>query len=360
MFWESSPYSHPVVGWPSRRRVDHPRAGRARTSAPTTRPTTSPRSWSATSTPTRRSRSRRSTSGASRAAPAPPPEMITAEMPQLAEKRFDAEAETNPEVNIRFHAVPFDHKDMLRAPAARRPPQQAHRPALHGAGRGASRWRSGEPYAYLPADEVRGVLRGRRRGQGRPAARGASRPRCSPSSTSCKASRSATTSCRRSRTRSWPTRSAGCSRTSSSLLQLLLYDSSGDWQFLNDVAGEAPGGHRRRHPARWPRSTSPRRTATSRSTCARPAARPRTRSWRRLPAQMQGDGQAAGRADRAAHRPGEARSRCSAQLQQMAGQVPPAMKPALDYIMKKAQEHLDTARRASRRRSSPSRRQGGK
>src|SRR5664280_2315667 len=43
----------------------------------------------------------------------PPPEMITDEMPQIAQKRLEAEADTNPEVEIRFHAVPFDHKDMF-------------------------------------------------------------------------------------------------------------------------------------------------------------------------------------------------------------------------------------------------------
>jgi hypothetical protein len=30
-----------------------------------------------------------------------------------------------------------------------------------------------------------------------------------------------------------------------------------------------------------------------------------------------------------------------ARMRQMSGQVPPAVKPALEYIMKKAQEHLD-------------------
>ncbi len=40
-----------------------------------------------------------------------PPEMITEEIKQLQEKRMSAEAETNPMVEIRWHTVPFVHKD---------------------------------------------------------------------------------------------------------------------------------------------------------------------------------------------------------------------------------------------------------
>jgi predicted Zn-dependent peptidase len=42
----------------------------------------------------------------------PIPEMITMEVPSVAEKRFNGEAETNPSVEIRWHAVPSVHKDI--------------------------------------------------------------------------------------------------------------------------------------------------------------------------------------------------------------------------------------------------------
>ena len=42
----------------------------------------------------------------------PIPEMITQEPPQAGEKRFYGEAETNPSVEIRWHAVPSVHKDI--------------------------------------------------------------------------------------------------------------------------------------------------------------------------------------------------------------------------------------------------------
>ncbi|HEX3797487.1 MAG TPA: pitrilysin family protein [Verrucomicrobiae bacterium] len=40
-----------------------------------------------------------------------PPDVITIEVKQLAEKRMYAEAEANPQVDIEWHAVPFGHKD---------------------------------------------------------------------------------------------------------------------------------------------------------------------------------------------------------------------------------------------------------
>ena len=40
-----------------------------------------------------------------------PPEVITQEPKQLAEKRMNAEAETNPQIDILWHTVPFGHKD---------------------------------------------------------------------------------------------------------------------------------------------------------------------------------------------------------------------------------------------------------
>jgi predicted Zn-dependent peptidase len=42
----------------------------------------------------------------------PVPEMITSETPSVAEKRFYAEAETNPAADIRWHTVAFVHQDV--------------------------------------------------------------------------------------------------------------------------------------------------------------------------------------------------------------------------------------------------------
>jgi predicted Zn-dependent peptidase len=40
-----------------------------------------------------------------------PPDIVTLEIPQLAEKRMYAEAESNPQVDVSWHAVPFGHRD---------------------------------------------------------------------------------------------------------------------------------------------------------------------------------------------------------------------------------------------------------
>jgi len=40
-----------------------------------------------------------------------PPDIVTTEIPQIAEKRLYAEAEANPQVEIRWHTVPFAHRD---------------------------------------------------------------------------------------------------------------------------------------------------------------------------------------------------------------------------------------------------------
>ena len=40
-----------------------------------------------------------------------PPDVVTLEVPQVAEKRMYAEAETNPSADLNWHTVPFGHKD---------------------------------------------------------------------------------------------------------------------------------------------------------------------------------------------------------------------------------------------------------
>jgi predicted Zn-dependent peptidase len=40
-----------------------------------------------------------------------PPDLVTQEIPQVAEKRMYAEAEANPQVQIQWHTVPFAHRD---------------------------------------------------------------------------------------------------------------------------------------------------------------------------------------------------------------------------------------------------------
>jgi len=39
------------------------------------------------------------------------PDVVTLEVKQLAEKRMNAEAEANPQLDILWHTVPFGHRD---------------------------------------------------------------------------------------------------------------------------------------------------------------------------------------------------------------------------------------------------------
>jgi predicted Zn-dependent peptidase len=44
--------------------------------------------------------------------PRPVPDVVTLEVPQLAEKRMNAFCDCQPQVSVQYHAVPFEHKDM--------------------------------------------------------------------------------------------------------------------------------------------------------------------------------------------------------------------------------------------------------
>jgi predicted Zn-dependent peptidase len=110
MFWQASPYSHPVVGWPS----DIESITRAQAQdyfgmfyAPNNLTAVVVGDFD----PEKVLALARRYFGRIPRGAKEPPAMITEEVPQVAEMRFLAEADTNPEVLIRFHAVPWGHKD---------------------------------------------------------------------------------------------------------------------------------------------------------------------------------------------------------------------------------------------------------
>ena len=112
MFWESSPYSHPVVGWPS----DVESISRSQAEAYFATyyaPNNLTAAIVGDFDPAKALELAKQYFGRIPAGKTPPPEMITEETAQLAEKRFLAEADTNPEVRVRYHAVPFNNADMF-------------------------------------------------------------------------------------------------------------------------------------------------------------------------------------------------------------------------------------------------------
>ncbi len=110
MFWQSSPYGWPVVGWPS----DIPAISKAQADE----------FYSTFYAPQNLTlilvgdfKSADAEALAARyfdripRGPRDAPDVITLEVKQLAEKRMNAEADTNPQVDIMWHTVAFEHKD---------------------------------------------------------------------------------------------------------------------------------------------------------------------------------------------------------------------------------------------------------
>ena len=110
MFWESSPYSWPVVGWPS------DLEGMTREEALAFfdqyyAPNNLAAALVGDFDPEAAVALAERYFGRIPRGARPPPEPRTREMPQLAEKRMVAYAETNPQVVTRYHSVPDGHVD---------------------------------------------------------------------------------------------------------------------------------------------------------------------------------------------------------------------------------------------------------
>jgi predicted Zn-dependent peptidase len=111
MFWEASPYHWPVLGWPS----DLPNITKAQADEYYSL-YYAPQNLTALLVgdfdPKEALALAEKYLGAIPKGEKPAPEMITTEPPQLAEKRYYAEAETNPAVWMRWHTVAYVHHDV--------------------------------------------------------------------------------------------------------------------------------------------------------------------------------------------------------------------------------------------------------
>jgi len=110
MFWESSPYAWPVIGWPS----DIPAISKAQADDFYST------YYSAQNItlilvgdfePDRVEALVKQYFERIPRGPKDPPDVVTLEVKQLAEKRMFAAAEANPQVDILWHTVPFQHRD---------------------------------------------------------------------------------------------------------------------------------------------------------------------------------------------------------------------------------------------------------
>jgi predicted Zn-dependent peptidase len=111
VFWDASPYSWPVVGWPT----DVANITKAQADeyyslyyAPQNLTAILVGDFDPKETLAMAEKYLGSIPRGAR----PAPEMITAETQQLAEKRFYGEAETNPAVDVRWHTPAFQNKDV--------------------------------------------------------------------------------------------------------------------------------------------------------------------------------------------------------------------------------------------------------
>jgi predicted Zn-dependent peptidase len=110
MFWESHPYNWPVVGWPS----DIPAITKAQADAYYAT-YYSPQNITLILVgdfePEKAAAMAERYFGRIPRGKNPVPDVVTLEVPQQAEKRLNAEAEANPQVDILWHTVPFGHAD---------------------------------------------------------------------------------------------------------------------------------------------------------------------------------------------------------------------------------------------------------
>jgi predicted Zn-dependent peptidase len=110
MFWQASPYSWPVVGWPS----DLDGITRAEAEAyyaVNYAPNNLTACLIGDFDPAQAKELAKKYFGRLKRGPRPPEPVRTREVPQMAEKRMIAYAETNPQVSVRYHTVADNHTD---------------------------------------------------------------------------------------------------------------------------------------------------------------------------------------------------------------------------------------------------------
>ena len=110
MFWESSPYAWPTVGWPS----DIPAISKAQADEFYSiyySPQNITLILVGDFEPGKAEALAQKYFERIPRGPKTPPDVVTLEVKQMAEKRMNAEAEANPQVDILWHTVPFQHRD---------------------------------------------------------------------------------------------------------------------------------------------------------------------------------------------------------------------------------------------------------
>jgi predicted Zn-dependent peptidase len=342
MFWKSSPYSHPVVGWPSDvESITRAEAERyygifyAPNNITAVLVGDFDESHALQLAERYFGRIPRGTT--------PPPEMITTEMPQLAEKEMDAEADTNPEVDIRYHAVPFGHKDMyafqLISDLLTKRTGRLYKALVDGA-----QVAVGEPYALFRPMKYEGYFE-----VGAEVKDGHTPDDVEKALLAELDKLGAEPVGEHELQKVKNQEMANSFRRLGSnfylLLQLALYDSDGYWQYIN----EAPGKLQAVTAADIERVAKAHFGADQRNviTFTRKAgAAPQDPEIAALPAEVRPMVQAQLAQLKQMQDPAKL-EQALARMEQMAGQVPPKIKPAMDLLQKKIRERIDELRKGT-------------
>jgi predicted Zn-dependent peptidase len=337
MFWESSPYSHPVVGWPS----DVESITRAQAESYFGiyyAPNNITAALVGDFDPDRAVKLAQEYFGRIPRGKSDPPEMITTEVQQLAEKRFLAEADTNPEVSIRYHAVPFNNKDMfafqLLGDLLNRRTGRLYAALVEGQGVAV-----GEPYASFDARKYEGYFEvGAEVKEGK-------RPEDVEAALEGELSKLAKEPVGEHELQKVKNQELANSfrRLQSNfylMLQLLLYDSLDTWTFLND----SPAKIQAVTAADVQRVAAKYFTPETRNVAVylrKENAAPEDPELAALPPQAKAMvRQQLAQIDQVTER--AELEEMLTQLRAMAGRVPPQMKPAMQYLIKRAEERLDS------------------
>ena len=235
MFWGSVPYHHPVVGWPSDvESINRSQANRffATYYAPNNITAVLVGDFDTDSV----LQLARKYFGRIPRGDTAPPAVITEEIQQLQEKRMRAEADTNPSVHIRWHAVPHVHRDVyaldVLSDLLSDRTGRLYRSLVE-----EKELATGEPYAYVNPMKLAGYFEVGAElsdGASHEGVEGALLAEIERLKTEAVPERELQKVKNRSLANSYRRLRSNMGL----LIQLMMYDSRGDWRYLNDNAAK--------------------------------------------------------------------------------------------------------------------------
>lgn len=336
MFWQASPYAHGVIGWPSDIE-SYTRAQAARYFATFYAPNNITAALVGDFKADEALALAQKYFGRIPRGQVPPPEMVTQEMPQLAEKRMFVEADTNPEVSIRYHTVAFNHPDgfalQVLASVLNRRTGRLYKSLVEG-----KQLAVGEPGGFARGMKYEGYF------EVSAEIKDGVEPKAVEDGLLAELDKLVKEPVADNELQKVKNQILADSyrRLGSNfflLLQLLLYDSNGGWQYLND----SPAKLLAVTAADVQRVAKTYLTPDKKSvlTMVRKAgSAPEDPELAALPAEMK----AGVKQQLAAIAQVQDRAQLEQMLgmfQQRAGQVPPQVKPAFDIILKKLQQRIE-------------------